>query len=461
LSVATTDPANLKILDQLQQLCSCRIEPVQATEQDIMHGIDLHYGDGTYAAAPTDLLQRLGGNEAPLPSEPAPRVEPRGASGMVENIMQRAISERASDIHIEPQQKKVYVRFRIDGVMYDHLTYDPTLHQQVISRSKILARLDIAQTRLPQDGRFDAGFGDREFDVRISVIPSINGERLVLRLLPKGQLATDFTRLGLERRNAEILHELINKPYGMVLATGPSGSGKTTSLYACLAQIDSTRKNVVTVEDPVECQLPRIIQIQVQQKSGMTFATGLRSILRQDPDIIMVGEIRDLETLQIAMQSALTGHLVLSTLHCNDAAGGAARMVDMGAEPFLVASSLNGIVAQRLVRRICDHCKTEALVSDAICEKLHLPGDGAVYYHGKGCKQCRETGYAGRIGVYEVLPVNEQIQQAILHQAPASEIRALAHACGYRNLLDDGIAKARSGQTSLEEVMRAVYIGVI
>ncbi|MHB9023169.1 MAG: GspE/PulE family protein [Armatimonadota bacterium] len=464
LTVATTDPSNLMLLDQLQQMTGCRINPVQATEQDIMRGLDVHYSN-THAEAPTDLLQRLGSakDEASANREQSlsQMVEQRGASGTVEGIIQRAIDERASDIHIEPQAKAVYVRFRVDGVMYDHMTYDITLHPQVISRIKILSKLDIAQNRLPQDGRFEVGFGDKEFDVRVSIIPATNGEKSVMRMLPKGPIAMDLEHLGLTGRNLQTMEEMIHKPFGMLLATGPTGSGKTTTLYACLTRIDCVGKNVITIEDPVEYQLPRITQMQVHNKIGLSFANGLRAILRQDPDIIMVGEIRDVETLRIAMQSALTGHMVLSTLHCNDAAAGAARMVDMGAEPFLVATSINGIMAQRLVRKICENCKTVTPVGPEVREKLGLPDDGAVFYHGKGCSACRGTGYMGRVSVFEVVPMNEDIQQAIIRKVSASEIRNIMHTCGYPNLRDDGMDKAREGITSLEEVMRAVYVDTI
>jgi type II secretory ATPase GspE/PulE/Tfp pilus assembly ATPase PilB-like protein len=464
LTVATLDPSNLMLMDHLQQLTQCRINPMSASEQDIMRGIDLHYSTAPLDQ-PQDLLQQLGGNATQQEQQPAQQpvghmVEQRGASGTVESILQRAISERATDVHIEPHPKTVYVRFRIDGMMYDHMTYDPTLHPQVISRIKILSNLNIAETRLPQDGRFDVNFGQKAFDMRVSVLPSLNGEKAVMRLLPKGTSALEFSQLGLEGKAKRTLEELITKPFGMVLVTGPTGSGKTTTLYAALGQIDCVGKNVITVEDPVEYQFTRITQIQVHPKIGLTFAAGLRAILRQDPDVIMVGEIRDLETLEMAIHSALTGHLVLSTLHCNDAAAAAARMVDMGAEPFLVSSAVNGIVAQRLVRRICDQCKEQAVVSDEARQKLDLPSDGAVFYLGRGCSACRGTGFMGRISVFEVIPNNESIQQAIIRKAPASEIRNIMRNCGFTTLRDDGLDKARAGVTTLEEVMRAVYVDI-
>jgi type IV pilus assembly protein PilB len=464
LTVATVDPSNLMLLDQLQRITGCRISPVLASTQDIQRGIDLHYS-GNYAETPTDLLQQFSTPEQPATVQReqvlGQLVEQRGASGMVEGIVQRAIANRSTDVHIEPHPKLVLVRFRIDGVMYDDMNYDPSLHPQVISRIKILSKLDIAQNRLPQDGRFDVSMGAKEFDVRVSTVPATAGEKAVLRLLPKGGVALDLAQLGLNGQNRVSLEELIHKPFGMILATGPTGSGKTTTLYACLSATDCIGKNVITVEDPVEYQFQRITQIQVHPKIGMTFAAGLRAILRQDPDIIMVGEIRDLETLEMAVQSALTGHLVLSTLHCNDAAAAAARMVDMGAEPFLVASSVIGILAQRLVRRICPHCKTEALITDEVRKKLDLPNDGTIYYHGTGCNQCRDTGFIGRVSVFEIVPNIQPVQQAIIRKATAAEIRGIMKANGIPCLLDDGMVKARSGITSLEEVMRAVYVDVV
>jgi type II secretory ATPase GspE/PulE/Tfp pilus assembly ATPase PilB-like protein len=463
LTVATLDPSNLMLMDHLQQISQCRISPVPATEQDIVRGIDLHYSEG-HPDKPQDLLEeKLGASnlgDAATQREQAvgQMVEQRGATATVENILQKAIAERATDIHIEPHQKTVYVRFRIDGIMYDHMTYDPNSHAQVISRIKILANMNIAETRLPQDGRFDVNFGTKAFDVRASVLPSLTGEKAVLRMLSKGATSLEFAQLGLGGVQLELMTELVNKPFGMVLVTGPTGSGKTTTLYACLAKIDCIGKNVVTVEDPVEYQFPRITQVQVHPKIGMTFAAGLRAILRQDPDIIMVGEIRDLETLEMAVQSALTGHLVLSTLHCNDTAAAAARMIDMGAEPFLISSAVNGILAQRLVRRVCEHCKAPAQMSAEVRSKLGLANDNATYYAGKGCSNCRGSGYMGRVSVYEVIANTEQLQAAIVRKAPASEIRNIIHECGFPSLRDDGIEKARAGITSLEEVMRAVYV---
>ena len=466
LSVATADPNNLMMLDQLQQISGCRINPVPANEQDILHAIEIHYSTASYTEAPTDLVKQFGGivdTPSLTTNEPivGPQDEQRGATTMVQTIMQRAISDRASDIHIEPHQKGVIVRSRIDGILYDQTTYDPANHPQVISRIKILAKLDIAQTRLPQDGRFDVTFNKQEYDIRVSIVPSAFGEKAVLRLLPKNASMMDFGQLGIEGQNRQILEEMLTKPFGMLLATGPTGSGKTTTLYSCLTKVDCVTKNVITVEDPIEYQFPRVTQMQVHPKIGLTFAAGLRSILRQDPDIIMVGEIRDLETLEIAIQAALTGHLVFSTLHCNDAAAGAARMVDMGAEPFLVASSINCLTAQRLVRKVCEHCREPEQVDSLLREKLNLGNDGTVYYRGKGCPACRNTGYLGRVSVFEVIPIHVDIQRAVVRKTPADEIRSIISSLGFPTLLDDGVAKARAGITSLDEVIRTVFTTVM
>ncbi len=470
LSVATTDSSNIMLMDQLQQMTACKIVLMQATEVDILRAIDKHYGgsssaasvDDNYVASPKDLLNQGIQNNDNSPGGDIVRATEAASGGnatsLVEGILQRAISDHASDIHIEPHPGTVFVRFRVDGQMYDHITYDLTKHPQVVSRIKILSRLDIAQTRLPQDGRFEVNFGSKAFDLRVSVIPAIVGEKVVMRLLPKGIISMDYSMLGLEGPNRKVLEDLINRPFGMVLVTGPTGSGKTTTLYASLAKIDCVARNVVTVEDPVEYQFPRITQVQVHPKIGMDFATGLRAFLRQDPDIIMVGEIRDLETLTMAIQASLTGHLVLTTLHCNDSAAAAARMVDMGAEPFLVSSAVSGIIAQRLLRKVCQHCKVKLDLPNPVRERLNIVGDGHEYVMGRGCNKCRGTGYSGRLGVYETLVPNLAIQQAILRKASASEIRNIMVSQGMPTLRDDGIDKARRGITSIEEVLRGIYI---
>jgi len=465
LAIATSDPANIMLLDQLQQMTKCRIRPVKASEEDITRGIELHYGNGT-----TRQERPSPSPQAAPPPQPSTADEslPAGAFGdvstsaAVESIIQRAITDRASDVHIEPHATAVVVRFRIDGIMYDYQTYELLQHPQVISRIKILSKtMDIAEKRIAQDGRFDLGFGDRAYDVRVSILPSNYGEKAVMRMLPKGPMAMDFDKLGIIGRNRELLEEVATRPFGMTLITGPTGSGKTTTLYACLAKIDCISKNVVTVEDPIEYQFSRITQVQVHPKIGMTFANNLRAILRQDPDVIMVGEIRDLDTLQIAMQAALTGHTVYSTIHCNDSAAAAARMVDMGAEAFLITSSVNAIISQRLVRLICEHCKVEDAVTPAMRLKLGIENDKTIFYTGKGCSHCRNSGYSGRIGVFEVIPLIEPIQEAIVKSPNATIIRSVIRAHDLPSLMVDAMDKARRGWISLEEVTRAVLVDAI
>lgn len=455
LAIATADPTNIIMLDQLQKITGCRIEPVLADLSDIKRAINLHYTKDE-VDSPTDLLGQLGNIE---PS-PAATQQTEGAPNLVESILQNAVNERASDVHVEPHADEVFVRFRVDGVMYDHLTYALPQHQQVVSRIKILSKLDIAQNRLAQDGHFEIAFGNRAFDIRVSILPAISGEKVVMRLLPKGPMAMDFDVLGITGRVKDMLMESTHLPFGMTLLTGPTGSGKTTTLYACMSKIDCLAKNVVTVEDPVEYQFPRITQLQVYPKIGLTFASGLRSILRQDPDVMVVGEIRDLETLQIAMQAALTGHTVFSTIHCNDAAGAAARMIDMGAEPYLISSSINVIIAQRLLRRICPKCRIKQPPSEQLKKVLNLPDDGANYFIGKGCSNCRNTGYSGRIGVYEALPLHDSVRDAIVRKATAGDIRDIMYAEGVVTLMQDSLEKARLGIISLDEILRCVFIDI-
>lgn len=455
LTVAVADPGNLPLLDQLKRLTGFRIAPVRASQADIIHAISVHYPNSTVTPArPTDLLREMGNIAESL----GDASELASASKTIDNLLQQAAGARATDVHIEPYQDVVIVRFRVDGILYDHTTYEPTGHQQMISRVKILAQLDIGQNRLPQDGRFPFVHNKKEYDVRVSLVPSISGEKAVLRLLPKGVLELDFAQLGINKAHQQLLTELLSRPYGMLLSSGPTGCGKTTTLYSCLTKIDCVARNVMTIEDPVEYQFPRMTQIQVNPKIGLTFAAGLRSMLRQDPDIIMVGEIRDPETLQMAIQSSLTGHLVFSTLHCNDAVAGATRMIDMGAEPFLVASSINAIIAQRLVRKICEHCRERDNVFDDIKQKLGLTAADTVFYRGRGCGRCRNTGYSGRIGIFEIIPFIDQLKFGIMRKQSSGELRTIIAEAGYPDLRADALAKARAGITSLSEVMRAVYI---
>ncbi len=374
---------------------------------------------------------------------------------MINALLTQAAREGASDIHIEPFETSSVVRFRVDGTLRDVVRPKKALHGALISRIKIMAQLDIAEKRLPQDGRITLRVGGRPIDVRVSTLPTGHGERAVLRLLDKEAGRLDLGRLGMDAGTLVRFDSLIRQPHGIVLVTGPTGSGKTTTLYAAMSRLDGSTSNIMTVEDPIEYDLEGIGQTQVNAKIDMTFAKALRAILRQDPDIIMIGEIRDLETAQIAVQASLTGHLVLATLHTNDAASAVTRLTDMGIEPFLLSSSLLGVLAQRLVRRLCPHCRTEEIieVSDAEAEALQARGQQQVW-HATGCEHCGQSGYHGRTGVYELLTVDDTLRTLIHKQAPETELKAAALANGMRTMRADGQRWIDSGATSLEEVLR-------
>ncbi len=364
----------------------------------------------------------------------------------------QAVKERASDIHIEPYEKELDVRLRIDGVLHRVLTPPKIIQDALISRIKIMSNLDIAEKRLPQDGRIRLLLGGRDIDIRVSVIPTSHGERAVLRLLDRKQGLLGLWEVGFGKEDERKLEEYLQRPDGIILVTGPTGSGKTTTLYAALNRIHTEEKNIITVEDPIEYQLKGIGQIQVNPKIGLTFASGLRSILRQDPDVIMVGEIRDLETAEIAMQASLTGHLVLSTLHTNDAPSALVRLIDMGIEPFLVASSLTVVLAQRLVRTICPHCKVSYKPSDV--EKSYFSNPPEFLYRGTGCEKCKGKGYYGRTGIFEFLAIDNEIRPMITDKIDSQSIKNHAISKGMKTLRQDGIEKARGGITTLEEVLR-------
>ncbi|PIE44402.1 MAG: type II secretion system protein GspE [Gammaproteobacteria bacterium] len=375
---------------------------------------------------------------------------------LINAILTEAIKTSASDIHIETFEKQLIVRFRIDGVLREVVKPKRALAPLLVSRIKVMSKLDIAEKRLPQDGRISLRVGGREVDIRVSTMPSVNGERIVLRLLDKQAGRLKLEGLGMASRDFRIMKQLINQPHGILLVTGPTGSGKTTSLYAGLSEINTKSRNILTVEDPIEYNLPGIGQTQVNSKVAMTFARGLRAILRQDPDVVMIGEVRDLETAEIAVQASLTGHLVLSTLHTNSAVGAVTRLIDMGVEPFLISSSLIGIVAQRLVRVLCQDCKEAYIPDQKYCEFLHVdenkPPD---IYRAKGCDRCNYLGYRGRVGIYEVIQVDEVFRDLVHRKASELELEEQARRAG-PSINDDGIAKIIQGITSIEEVLRVV-----
>jgi type II secretion system protein E (GspE) len=366
-------------------------------------------------------------------------------------ILAEAIRTNASDIHIEPFENQLRIRFRIDGQLKTVLTPKKALSEMLASRIKVMARLDIAEKRLPQDGRIATKLGGRAVDLRVSTIPSSFGERVVMRLLDKSAGRLNLVDLGLPDAQLQTLKGLLNKPHGILLVTGPTGSGKTTTLYASLSRLNDNQRNIMTIEDPVEYNIEGINQTQVNTKADMTFAKGLRAILRQDPDVVMIGEIRDIETAQIAVQSSLTGHLVLSTLHTNTAIGAITRLRDMGVEPFLLASSLLGVMAQRLVRRLCPHCKTAHPADEAECEVLGV--SGATLYQADGCDHCQQTGYQGRIGIYELIAIDESLRQMIHSDASEIEMDRYAHQ-KMPSIHQSGIQLVLNGETSLEEVLR-------
>jgi type IV pilus assembly protein PilB len=376
-------------------------------------------------------------------------------------VIQQAIKDGASDIHLEPERRGVRVRYRVDGVLHETMTLPKYIQAPLLSRFKIMAEMNIAERRLPQDGRIPIRYENKDYDLRVSCLPNIFGEKIVCRILDKSSVLIGLGKLGFEAETQAQLEELVAQPNGMVLSTGPTGSGKTTTQYSVLHKLNSIEKNIITIEDPVEYQLAGITQVQVNKKAGLTFGNALRSFLRQDPDIIMVGEMRDLETAEIAIEASLTGHLVLSTLHTNDAPSAVIRMVDMGVEPYLISATVIGVLAQRLGRKVCQHCK-ESYEVDAVDLrrfgfKAESPDQKITLWRGLGCEACRHTGYRGRLGFYSLMRVNDEIAELIVRRAPLSDIRDAAKANGMLELREDGLNKVLDGITTPDEVMRVVF----
>ncbi len=466
LRMAMADPSNILAIDDIKFLTSCNVEVFVSTESAIKMAIDKYYDPSSAMAEimmgqmgdeeKMELLEdaeEVDINELQQASEDAPVVR------LVNMILNEAIKRKASDIHLEPYEKTFRVRLRLDGVLNDFMKPPMKMKNAIISRVKIMAKLNIAERRLPQDGRIKMKLGrDREMDFRVSVLPTLFGEKVVLRLLDKANLQLDMTKLGFEENPLREFKEAIHKPFGMVLVTGPTGSGKTTTLYSALAELNQITENISTAEDPVEFNLMGINQVQVHEEIGLNFASCLRSFLRQDPDIIMVGEVRDFETAEIAIKAALTGHMVLSTLHTNDAPSTINRLLNMGIEPFLVASSVNLIAAQRLARVICDSCKTPVQISPQMLLNLGVPPDeiqGWTCYKGTGCPQCNNTGYKGRVALYEVLPVREEIRELILQGASANEIKKEGMRLGMKTLRQTALTKLKESITTVEEVLKS------
>jgi len=461
--VAVADPLNTFALDDVRVLLDQPIRPVLAESQTIIDGINRLY-DRTAGEAEalvddleeTDLdtlAQELEEPEDLLDaSDEAPIIR------LVNSLLFQSVKERCSDIHIEPMERDISVRFRRDGILYEILRTPKRFQSSIISRVKIMGGLNIAEKRLPQDGRIRIKIAGRDIDIRLSTVPTVHGERVVMRLLDKSAVLLDLNEIGFNEANLRTMNQMIHRSHGIILVTGPTGSGKTTTLYAALTKINTPEVNILTVEDPVEYQLPGIGQIHVNEKIDLTFSNVLRSFLRQDPDIIMVGEIRDLPTAEIAIQASLTGHLVFSTVHTNDSSGAITRLVDMGVEPFLVASSLVSILAQRLVRMVCPHCRQKTAPTDAEWAKLGLRDNGArkpeFVYKPIGCPKCFKTGYLGRTGIYELLPVDDEIRQLVLKNVDSGTIKRAAVSKGMLTLRDDGADKISRGMTTMEEVLR-------
>jgi type IV pilus assembly protein PilB len=464
LNVAMTDPRNFFIIDDIRFLARKNVRVSLAPDSSVKKIIEDHFSvneniqafmgqiSDEFNVEVVDSSDEFDISSMEIAAEQAPVVK------LVNLILMDAIRKHASDIHVEPYEKVLRVRFRIDGVLYEIMRPPLQLKSAIISRLKIMSHLDIAERRLPQDGRIKLRVGAREIDFRVSILPTLFGEKVVLRLLDKTNLQLDLTKLGFEESQLKHIHEAIYSPYGMVLVTGPTGSGKTTTLYSALSDLNKVTQNISTAEDPVEYNLPGINQVQIHESIGLNFAAALRSFLRQDPDIIMVGEIRDFETAEVAIKAALTGHLVLSTLHTNDAPSTVNRLLNMGIEPFLVASAVNLILAQRLVRRICSECREEDEVVEEALLLLGVREDeigSFVCRRGRGCPSCNQTGYRGRIALYEVMPMFEEIRELALVSAPAAEIKREAIRLGMITLRRSGINKLIQGITTVEEVVRA------
>jgi general secretion pathway protein E/type IV pilus assembly protein PilB len=458
MRVATWDPFDVYAFDELRMLSGLKVLAVLAPEGDIQRAIRQHYGVGGEVVQEmmTDSDVVLLDDSLDENGDTIDEAQEATVVKLVNDIVTEAIRDKASDIHIEPYEHELSIRYRIDGVLQETVTPPQIQRFQaaIISRIKIMADLNIAEKRLPQDGAFKMRVQGREVDFRVSIIPTSSGEAVVIRILDKQAVLIGLSRLGFGEDTLARFSELITRPHGIILVTGPTGSGKTTTLYAALGQIVSGQIKILTVEDPVEYRLEGIQQVQIRPNIGLTFATGLRAFLRHDPDVILVGEIRDKETAEVAINASLTGHLVFSTLHTNDAVTANTRLLDMGVEPFLIASSVEGILAQRLVRTICQYCKEEY---DPDPEQLPTDFEfqpGERLYRGKGCRECRHSGYSGRLGVYEFLVMNEELRELIVHRASGSRMLQCARENGMITLRDDGWEKVRAGLTTPEEVLR-------
>ena len=459
LTIALANPLDIHTLDDVRLLTGIKVRAILASERDILEAIRKYYGIGAETIEEMIDTSAIKEEIKEVTEDIADSASDASIAKFINQILLQAYKDRATDIHIEPYQGELRIRYRIDGILYD-AKVPPAIKRfqsAIISRTKIMSSLNIAEKRLPQDGRIKVKVGDAELDLRVSILPTPFGESVVIRILSNSILYS-LEELGLSQNDLKLLDGLIKKPHGIIFVTGPTGSGKTTTLYACLFRINKSDKKILTIEDPIEYQLPGITQIQINPQIGLSFANGLRSMLRHDPDIMMVGEVRDLETAEITIRVALTGHLVFSTLHTNDAASSITRLLDMGVEPFLVSSSVECFIAQRLVRIICPECKTLARPQPEIIEDFSLDKNldlsKIVIYEGRGCESCKFTGYKGRTAIYEFLVMNDEIREMVLARLPANQIRKRAVAQGMHTLRQDGWDKIQEGLTTVAETLR-------
>ena len=467
LTVAMSDPLNIFAIDDLKSITSLNIGIIITSHKEVQDAIDQYYVEDTHEAI-EELMEDLKTQEMEIIQigEVEEKVDSERLFKLVEEapvvkltnmILENGIKARSSDILIEPMENSVRIRYRVDGVLKDVEALPKNTHESIISRIKVMSELNIAERRLPQDGRFRLQINNNNIDFRVSILPSSKGEKAALRVLDKSQAMLDIARLGFSDDAMDKLKKCASRPHGMILVCGPTGSGKTTTLYSLMRYVHTSEKNLITVEDPIEYQIEGINQVTARQEAGLTFASALRSILRQDPDVIMIGEIRDFDTVDIAIKSALTGHLVLSTLHTTTAPGSVVRLINMGCEPFLISASLIAIVAQRLIRKLCPKCRGSYKPGEVLCAKLGIDikkTKDILFYKAKGCAACLNTGYSGRVGICEVLAITSAIRDLVLKRARENEVKQIARAEGMRTLREDGIAKVLAGLTSLEEVLR-------
>jgi type IV pilus assembly protein PilB len=472
--VAMSDPLNVVAIDTITLKFGQKVKVVVGSVNEINQAIDaIYHGSDVEEQSLRDLVVECEVDKAEAPEQDKNLEEANISSEVaatrapvirfVDLLLSQAVKSRASDIHIEPQEKSMSVRMRIDGVLQDMVPPARKMQSAVVTRVKILSKMDIAERRLPQDGRFKIRAADRAIDVRVSTIPTIYGEKVVMRILDTAAVNHNLDQLGFEPKLLKKFKDILSQPHGIIVVTGPTGSGKSTTLYSALNYLKDPRKNITTVEDPVEYRLAGINQIQVKPEINLDFATCLRSILRQDPDIVLIGEIRDKETVDIAIKASLTGHLVLSTFHTNDAPSALSRLMYMGVEPYLLASTLNLVIAQRLVRRICEHCREPVELSDEVLKRMKITAEQAkaektTFYHGKGCKNCRGTGYSGRLPIFEFLVLDSDMRDQITSKATETQLRAMARQRGYGGLFESGIGKVIEGVTTAEEVFGVAFM---